>query len=162
MENSFSANPEYNVPSSEGAALYNEHVEKWKELIRRKEEFLRILQLLVEFDERTGRHLKYEDGETHYLRRAVCTADPSRTRILIRDLGSYMYSVVCETRNTSALAVIAYIHEDGIRVERDKCDPDHPTQSITCVTDLFEKATEAFDTADLSTFARDLMDERAK
>ncbi|MBL8019724.1 MAG: hypothetical protein JNM27_08680 [Leptospirales bacterium] len=134
-------------------------MEKWKELVRRKEEYLRILRLLVEFDERTGRHLKYGDPETHYVRRSICIADPSRTRILIPDLGNFVYSVVCETRTASALAVIAYVHEDGIRIERDRYEPDHPTHSITCLTDLFENDSESFDPISLNPFCIGLMEQ---
>jgi len=103
--------------------------------------------------------IRYEDSETHYIRRAVCAADPTRTRILIGDLGSYVYSVVCETKTVSALAVVAYIHEDGIRIERDRCEPEHPTHAITCLTDLFQEA-QPVDPSTLNSFTTTLMQDR--
>ena len=38
----------------------------WRELTTRKEEFSKIVKLLVEFDEKTGRYLKYNHPETHW------------------------------------------------------------------------------------------------
>ncbi|MBL8021490.1 MAG: hypothetical protein JNM27_17605 [Leptospirales bacterium] len=116
----------------------------WRELTVKKEEFCKIVRLLVEFDEKTGRYLKYNDPETHFMRKAVSVADTSRIRIFLRDLGGYVYSVVAELRSLAGTTATAWIHEDGICKEREEAETNHPVHSIVCVTDLYLLARECF------------------
>ncbi len=134
----------------------------FRELTERKEDFLKIVQLLVEFDEKTGRYLKYKDPETHYMRRAVAACSPDHVRVFLRHLGGFIYAVVAEVRSAGGLTATAWVHEDGIRQERDGLDGAHPVHGIVCVTDLYEEGAHEVDLAAscLSQPAMDLLLER--
>lgn len=133
----------------------------WRELTDRKDEFSKIIRLLVEFDEKTGRYLKYNDPETHFMRRAIAVADSSRLRVFLRDLGGFVYSVVCELRSPAGVTATAWIHEDGIRNEREGAEENHPVHSIICVTDLYSGSGECIpEETGVSSVTLDLMAER--
>lgn len=133
----------------------------WRELTHRKEEFSKIIRLLVEFDEKTGRYLKYNDPETHFMRRAIAVADPTKLRVFLRDLGGFVYSVVCELRSAAGITATAWIHEDGIRNEREDAEENHPVHSIVCVTDLYAEGNECLpEEVGVSSVTLDLMAER--
>ena len=136
----------------------------WRELTARKEEFSKIVKLLVEFDEKTGRYLKYNHPETHYMRRAVAACDPENLRIFLKSLGGFVYSVVAEVKSAAGLTATAWVHEDGIRQEREGCDAGHPVHQIVCVTDLFEADSQAIDVVHscVSQPAADLLAERGE
>lgn len=102
------------------------------------EEFQKIVRLLVEFDEKTGRYLKYNDPETHFMRRAASVA--ASVRFFAKDLGGFIYSVVAIVKNASGHLQTGWVHEDGIKQERIQGDKTHPVNSIVCLTDLFERA----------------------
>jgi len=132
----------------------------WFELKSRKVEFLEILNLLIKFDEKTGRFRRYDSPWTHWLRRSVASADPDQTRIIIRNLGEFVYSVVLQSQSPPGLAICSYVHEDGIRIERDATDSSHPVHSIVCLTDLFENdAAPIVDLGDLHAFTLELMNQ---
>jgi len=118
---------------------------QWRELESNKDEFLRILRLLVEFDERTGHHLRRDDPAQHWLRKGISLAESSSIRILLRNLNNFVYSVLIEMKTASSFVTTGWVHEDGIRAERDQKNNDrsHPVHSIVCVTDLFEKSEVA-------------------
>lgn len=139
-----------------------EQASAWKELVRRKEDFLKIVQLLVDFDEKTGRYARYRDTETHFMRRAVAAADPERVRIFLKHLGGFVYSIVAEVQSPGGLVATAWIHEDGIRQEREGAPKEHPVHSIVCVTDLFAVESDVCEPAAAlaSQAAVDLMTER--
>jgi len=111
---------------------------KWRELIGRKDEFSKIVQLLVEFDEKTGRNLRYSDPETHFMRRAIASAASEKVRYFLKDLGGFVYAIVAELQSSGGMTATAWIHEDGIRQEREDSEASHPVHKIVCVTDLFE------------------------
>lgn len=140
----------------------SEKASTWRELVRRKEEFLKIVQLLVDFDEKTGRYARYKDTETHYMRRAIASADPEKVRIFLRELGGFVYSIVAEVQSAGGLVATAWVHEDGIRQEREGAEKKHPVHHIVCVTDLYESAADDCDpeAALASQAAQDLMTER--
>ena len=112
----------------------------WRELVGRKEEFQGIVRLLTEFDERTGRFRRFGDPETHYMRRALCVCDCDLMRVFFRALGGYVYQVAVELRSRSGSVATGWIHEDGIRAEREAfgAEPRHPVHGIVCLTDLYE------------------------
>jgi len=118
---------------------------EWIELTSRKDEFTKIVKLLVEFDERTGRYRRYGCESSHWLRKALAVSDQECIRILLRNLGGFVYSVVVEIRTDSGFATMSWLHDDGIRKERDekKSEANHPVHSIVCVTDLFNEGTGA-------------------
>lgn len=135
--------------------------DSWRELVSRKEEFLKIVQLLVDFDEKTGRYTRYRDQETHFMRRAVACADQERVRIFLKHLGGYVYSIVAEVSSPGGVVATAWVHEDGIKQEREGADSLHPVHNIVCVSDLFEKAAPCEPALTLaSQSAVDLMTER--
>jgi len=111
----------------------------WYEIIDRKEDFQNILQLLVQFDENTGRYRK-SDPQNHYLRKA-CTVSPAEClRIFVQRLDESVYYLVLCLDSSGGHEVTGYIHEDGIFDERRTAPADHPVHRITCLTDLFAGA----------------------
>ncbi|MDH5655716.1 MAG: hypothetical protein OEZ34_07405 [Spirochaetia bacterium] len=113
---------------------------QWRELCKKKDEFQKIVKLLVDFDESTGRYRRYGDPESHFMRRSISVSDPELLRIFIQSLGGFIYYIVVELRAQGGQLSSSWIHEDGIRAERDefKKQEDHPVHSIVCMTDLFE------------------------
>jgi hypothetical protein len=144
------------------AAKKTEQASAWRELVRRREDFLKIVQLLVDFDEKTGRYARYRDTETHFMRRAIASADPEKVRVFLRHIGGFVYSIVAEVQSPGGLVATAWVHEDGIRQEREGAQPGHPVHSIVCVSDLFDADTDASEpeSALVSQAALDLMTER--
>ena len=114
---------------------------KWTELLERKDEFQGIVRLLVEFDEKTGRYRKYGDQETHYMRKAISVAEPESLRIFLKHLGGFVYYVVAQLISESGHVSTSWVHEDGIRGERDEFKEisTHPVHTILCMTDLYEE-----------------------
>jgi len=112
----------------------------WAVLTQDLEEFQAITRLLVEFDEKTGRYGRFRDPETHYMRKALSTGDPDLLRVFLRHLGGFIYHVVVEYTGPGGLVITAWVHEDGIRTERDRfySRKSHPVHSIRCLTDLHE------------------------
>ncbi len=120
-------------------------ISKWKELCNQKQEFIKITALLTDYDERTGRYRKYGEKSDHFMRKAVSIACPDSIRVFFRDLGGYMYTVAVELSTGAGVVITNWVHEDGIRLERDELadSPDHPVHSIICITDLYEKYSKA-------------------
>ena len=112
----------------------------WFELTTRKDEFLKILQLLVEFDEKTGRYKNFSDQQSHFLRKSVSVANIASLRIFFQAIGFYVYEVVVEMKSIGSYSATQWIHEDGIRAERDEYKDilSHPVHTITCLTDFYE------------------------
>lgn len=111
----------------------------WRELSAGKEEMQKIILLLVEFDERTGRFKRYGDPESHWMRKAAATCSPDHLKIYIRDMGSWVYHVVVRVNAAGGDLETSWIHEDGIRAERESLGQEHPVQKIVCLTDIIEK-----------------------
>lgn len=107
------------------------------------EAFQKIVGLLVEFDERTGRYQKYGDPENHFMRKAISVADPGSVAFDVKDLGEFVYHVNALYMNDGNECKTAWIHEDGIRAERVAVKADHPVHKIVCVTDIFERSPVA-------------------
>lgn len=114
----------------------------WRLLISRKEEFLKILSLLVDFDTRTGRAARYADPQTHYMRKAIAVAGPSLISVFLRRTSADLYSLVAQMHCDSGFLVTAFVLEDGIHQERATQPSDHPTHKIVCMTDLFHNDCE--------------------
>jgi len=112
----------------------------WKELSGGRDEFQKIVKLLVDFDETTGRYRRYGDPEAHYMRRSISVADPETLRVFLQDLGGFIYYVVVELKTEGGAVSTSWIHEDGIRAERDEFseEENHPVHSIVCMTDLYK------------------------
>lgn len=101
------------------------------------QEFQKILRMLVEYDERTGRLRHSTQPEQHYLRKAFALCAVSELRIFARALGAFNFAMVGEWRSTEGYAASAWIHEDGICMEREQFpDPAHPVHFIVCLSDL--------------------------
>lgn len=124
----------------ENASLFETEAIVWKEIVDRKGEFQEMLRLLLHFDERSGRYRDYSEPELHFMRKAVAVADPGGLRIYIRNLGARVYYVVVELQMGGGRMATAYVHEDGIRLEREERADDlqHPVHQITCLSDLYE------------------------
>ncbi len=113
---------------------------EWRELLGNKEEFLSILRLLVEFDEKSGRYGLSRTPDLHHLRRAVSLASAGDVRILLKSLGGFVYLVVAEMRSSEgSFLATSWIHEDGIVEEKREreANHDHPVHSLISLTELF-------------------------
>jgi len=122
--------------AGEGDECLSEASREWFEICGRKDEFQGIVKLLVEFDERTGRHLRYGDPVTHMERKAIASGEVEKLRFFVRPMGGFVYLVIGELSRDLYRIVTSWMHEDGIRVERKDAALDHPVQKIVCVTDL--------------------------
>lgn len=114
----------------------------FRELLTRKTDFQEMMRLLVDYDERTGRFHRYDGAELHYLRKTAALAPPDKLRVYLRQVQPFVYAVVVELATDGARVATAWIHEDGIRAEREVwTDPEHPVHRIVCMTDLFTTDT---------------------
>ncbi len=111
----------------------------WYEIVDRKDDFQEILQLLVQFDENTGRYRR-RDPQNHFLRKACAVAPVECLRIFVQRLDQSVYYLVLRLDSPGGHEVTGYIHEDGIYQERNTAPADHPVHTIPCLTDLFEAA----------------------
>lgn len=113
----------------------------WIELMERKDEFLHILRILnhyYEMQSQTKNHL-YE------FRRQLVDSPPQKIQIFLSKIGKYEYFVKASLASGSG-DFETWVHIDGIAEERDNLKVigkiDHPVFSITCLTDLYESATQ--------------------
>ncbi|MBU41655.1 MAG: hypothetical protein CMN76_00430 [Spirochaetaceae bacterium] len=116
----------------------------WKEIKEGKEKFQEIIKMLVDFDERTGRHGYAPLKECHYMRKAIAVGEPSHIRILACSYPAFLYYVAAELSNDQGHVTTCWVHEDGVKAERkDRQDePDHPVHGVLCMSDLFEQNAE--------------------
>ncbi|MCR9143938.1 MAG: hypothetical protein NXI24_16955 [bacterium] len=123
----------------ENASLFETETTVWKEIVDRKKEFQEMLRLLLHFDERSGRFREYSEPELHFMRKSAAVADAGGLRVYLRDLGARIYYVVLEVQLGGGRLSTAYVHEDGISLERaNRCEePEHPVHHVTCLTDLY-------------------------
>lgn len=115
---------------------------EWVELREEKGSFQSILRLLTDFDEQTGRYRRFGDPQTHFMRRALAVAEPEQLRIFLKRIGLYVYHVVVECIGPGGAVSTGWVHEDGIRAEREELSDQsaHPVHGILCLTDLYERA----------------------
>src|SRR6185436_20771078 len=100
-------------------------------------EVQKIVRLLVEFDEKTGRYAQYENAENHYIRKAVAVSHQENVHIYLKDMGGDIFAIVAHLANPSGRVTTAWVHEDGIHAERQEAELDHPVHKIICMTDLY-------------------------
>ena len=107
------------------------------------DELQKITKLLVEFDERTGRYKHYKEQANHYARKAI--AEAGSVNFIVSHIDNFVYSIIAEIKTSGCHIVTAWIHEDGIRVERiEQADnKQHPVHNLVCVSDLFDRAVPA-------------------
>lgn len=136
---------------------------EWRELMERKEDFQHIVRLLTTFDEKTGRFQRYGEPATHYMRRALAESSTDDLHVFLRHTGGFVYSIVAECRTVAGLVSTLWVHEDGIRAEREELagEPGHPVHTIVCMTDLYEnhsrKREEGQEDFDLNHATRDFL-----
>lgn len=134
----------------------------WREIKEGKQKFQEIVRILVDFDERTGRHEYQPLKECHYMRKAIALGQQENLRILACSYPSSLYYVAAELKNNQGQVATCWVHEDGIQSERQerRDEPDHPVHNIPCMTDLFEKNAElaATEKNQLSEVLQQLMD----
>ena len=118
-----------------------EKMNEWMELNEKKDEFLKILKILLEFEEKTNRTGWDCDMDMHYMRKSISVAQPDRVQIYLQALGGFMYYVVVRYRTAMGSVVTSWYHEDGISMEREQLAhlPEHEVHRLTCITDLFQK-----------------------
>lgn len=112
---------------------------RWRELINKKAEFLKIVQLLLDYDERSQRLGRTVPPALHYLRRALVLSPPDTLQVFLRNLGGYRYEVIVYHTSGWGTAATTWLHEDAIQVEREQAATtrSHPVHRILCLTDLF-------------------------
>jgi len=119
--------------------LYGESRElKGPELL----EFQKITAMLVEYDERTGRHTRYRDAHTHYMRKSFSVAGALSARVWVAPLGdeALVYQVTAVVSSAGVYMAQTWVHEDGIAQERQNADSGNAIHGIVCVTDLYRKS----------------------
>ncbi|MBE7436899.1 MAG: hypothetical protein HS115_00475 [Spirochaetales bacterium] len=109
---------------------------QWLEIEEGKKEFIKIVDLLVRFDEKTHRHQQYAHPEMHWMRRAIVAASTEDLRVFINPLSEWLYYIVVELKAQGHFLATAWMHEDGIFMERREAPADHPVHQITCMHDL--------------------------
>ena len=111
------------------------------------QELQSILKLLTTFDEKTGRCEKYEDRETHEMRKAIANAEPEKLNVAVQCIGDYNYRVIAECLNSSGYVITSWTHQDDIQREKDifASNKTHPIHGLVNLTDLF-RAGFAVDT----------------
>lgn len=111
-------------------------MKNWIEVKKGKEDFQKILKILIDFDEKTGRHVR----EDHYFRKAISVCDISNLRIFMKETEKAFFSIVVELRS-NGICVTSWLHEDGIALEREQfaADKRHPVHTIVCMTDIHRK-----------------------
>lgn len=102
----------------------------------------RILLLLLDFNDRVG---NAAPEPANSLRRAIACADHRHVRFFVEpitddDGADFVYKVLGEYTQYPDMVTTSWVHEDGIRSERDLYPAGHPVHSITCLTDLYERA----------------------
>lgn len=105
------------------------------------DEFLKILRLLVDFDEKTGRVERQPNKFAHYARKALSLAPPEELVITLEKKDQISVYWVCIVLKVPNLTIKAeWVHEDGIAAERIEHgeNPEHPVHSIVCMTDIYE------------------------
>lgn len=111
-----------------------------------KKEFQKIVALLVEYDERTGRIRKSDNNGivAHHLRKAASVADINNIEVTLTKKEGYIYTVTVSQRDSVSSFTTSWTHEDGIAEERIelKGKPDHPVHTIVCLSDLFTNECE--------------------
>jgi len=111
----------------------------WMELRDGQAEMQKIIHLLVDFDERTGRFKRFEDQSSHWMRKAVSVCNPKDLRIFAKRTAEWVYLVSVHALTNAGSVRTSWVHEDGIRMERDSAPADHPVHTIVCLTDLVER-----------------------
>ena len=136
---------------------------QWTELTEEKENFQRILRLLILEDEEKERPVKTGDWQNHYMRKAIAWGDAEGLRVFIRALGGFIYYVVAELHTTAGFVSSGWVHEDGIKAQRELREkyPYHPVHVITCMTDIYENHCEVleFEESCLDISTMDLLDD---
>lgn len=124
--------------------------------------FQKILALLTSFDEKTGRHIRFNDQESHFARVALAKVSEENVRFFIKDLGGFIYSVIGYIEGRSCTLATVWVHEDGIRQERDEHSEvkNHPVHSIECLTDLYGRSA-AVHADNIPGIVLNLMEDRA-
>jgi len=113
----------------------------WRRLLSNAhQEFQNILSIILEFDEKTGKDTEYLDSDRYLIRKALTRAEPETLNIYVQlqPGETYTYHVVCESKGIGYYIATSWIHEDGIRYERDRCDEDHPVFNLVCLSDLYK------------------------
>jgi len=113
--------------------------EGWVELKDGKDEMQRIVSLLVEFDEKTGRVNRYRDKASHWMRKAVAVCDPGDLTLYVKHSLDWSYCVTAHINSNAGIVKTSWVHEDGIRAERATASPEHAVHKIVCLSDLVEK-----------------------
>ncbi|MEQ8351646.1 MAG: hypothetical protein RH862_09190 [Leptospiraceae bacterium] len=114
---------------------------EWREIEQGKENFQEIIKMLVEFDERTGRHSYAPLQECHFMRKAISVGNPENLRILVCAYPSNLYYVAARLQNEQGRVTTCWVHEDGVAAERAdrRNEPEHPVHQILCMSDIFSK-----------------------
>lgn len=113
--------------------------EGWLELTGGKDEMQKIVSLLVDFDEKTGRVNRYRDQASHWMRKAVAVCDPNDLRLYVKHSLDWAYCVAAHIVSRAGVVKTTWVHEDGIRAERATAPAEHAVHSIVCLSDLVQK-----------------------
>lgn len=128
----------------------NKYPDNWRQLVSRKIDFFAIMQVLLDYDERSGRVGRVVPPALHHLRRTLAVCPSRSVSIYLRALGGYRYEVLLWHSSEWGQAATAWIHEDAICVERAEYldQKEHPIHKIVCLSDLYHKHSKRLKTWD--------------
>ncbi|HBS07150.1 MAG TPA: hypothetical protein DEA96_19410 [Leptospiraceae bacterium] len=133
---------------------------EWREIQKGKESFQEIVKMLVEFDERTGRHSYAPLKECHYMRKAISVGDPENLLVMACAYPSHLYYVTARLSNQQGKVTTCWVHEDGVAAERldRKEEESHPVHQIVCLTDIFQQNQKLQENAKIDPDLKQYMD----
>ena len=111
---------------------------RWHELRGGQRDLQSILQILLDYDERSGSLEVIGSMALHFMRRSVGICRSESLRVFALSLGGNVFYLVAEVMLRGGYLATSWIHEDGIYTERRerRHEPEHAVHSVLCLTDL--------------------------
>ncbi|GIX41925.1 MAG: hypothetical protein KatS3mg129_1658 [Leptospiraceae bacterium] len=116
------------------------YFEEIRELKIRKEDFIKILNDLIHWDEQFPSKSKYYQ-ENLKIKKLLLELPPKKLKITLLKLDSMIYYVVVQYKSLTGEISTSWIHEDDIYRERLlHFNKEHISHKTICLTDLYEIA----------------------
>lgn len=114
----------------------------WFELIREKEEFKKIVNILNRYYNLNPS--KNHPSPAHLFREEVAQTPNDKLRIFLKKFGDYEFLIVVEINSKSGNKMDSWIHIDGISQERAELKnrdiKNHPVFRIISIEDLYKRS----------------------
>jgi|YNPMSStandDraft_2_1061718.scaffolds.fasta_scaffold03307_3 hypothetical protein len=110
-----------------------------RELKTRKEDFVKILKDLIEWDEQ----IKTKSPkflENLKIKKTLAEMPSKKLKITFLKLDEFIFYVVVQYKSLNGEITTSWVHEDEIYKERLLNNKDHLSYKVVCLTDLYEVA----------------------